>query len=285
MERRELVRLLGRGRVFDLGQPLHAAMPQRHTHPNYVLTPVRRHGDVIRESGLSTANELVVLSGHTGTHLDAFRHASVRGKLHGGRRAAEVESHDGLRALDISSVTPFIARFVLFDVARETGGPPLPPGHAITAQYLSTIAEKLSITPRPGDGALVRTGWGALWGDPRRHGERGGSPDEGRRDAASRKYEGAEGGIAGIDLSAAEWLAERGVAFIGADNLTVEVEPKDARDLPVHSFCLVERGILLLENLNLEAAAAGNAYEGLIVVAPLPLVGATAAPVRPIAFA
>ncbi len=241
-------------------------MPQRRTHPKYVLTPVRRHGDVTRESGLSTANELVVLSGHTGTHLDALGHASVRGRLHGGKKAEEVESQEGLRALDIASVAPLVARFILFDVARETGGPALPPGYALTEQYLSTIAEKVAIVPTKGDVALVRTGWGALWDEP-------------------RVYEGAEGGIAGIDLSAARWLAERGVAVIGVDNMTVEVEPKDAKDLPVHAFCLVERGIHLLENLTLEELARAQAYEGLIVLAPLRLVGATGAPARPIAFA
>ncbi len=241
-------------------------MPQRHTHPRYLLAPVRRHGDVTRESGLSTANEVVIISGHTGTHLDALGHASMRGRLHGGRVAREAEGHEGLRALDSGSVAPIVTRFVLFDVAYETGGPPLPPGYAITAQYFSTIAQKYSLTLAKGDVALVRTGWGALWGEPRR-------------------YEGAEGGIAGIDLSAAEWLAKAGVVAIGADNLTVEVEPKKATDLPVHGFCLVDRGIHLLENLALEQLAKAEAREGLIVVAPLRLVGATGAPVRPIAFA
>lgn len=260
------MRLLGRARVFDLGQPLHAAMPQRRGHPPYLLTPVRRHGDVTRESGLSTANELIVLCGHSGTHLDALGHASVRGRVHGGKRTEDLEGHLGLKGLDVGSLPPVLARFLLFDVALETGGPPLPAGHAVTAQYLSTIADKLGLAPGRGDVALVRTGWGGLWNEPHR-------------------YEGGEGGIAGIDLSAARWLAERGVAMVGADNLTVEVEPKDAKDLPVHAFCLVERGIHLLENLLLEELARAQLYEGLIVVAPPRLVGATGSPVRPVALA
>src|ERR671930_401210 len=81
----------------------------------------RRRWDVVRESALSTANELVVLCGHPGTHLDALGHASVRRRLFGGKRAEDVESHDGLAALDIASVAPIVARFVLFDVAHETG--------------------------------------------------------------------------------------------------------------------------------------------------------------------
>lgn len=241
-------------------------MPQRATHPRYEFTLVRRHGDVTRESGLSTANELVVLCGHSGTHLDALSHASVRGKLHGDRDAAAVESHEGMRELGVERVTPLVARFVLFDLATETGGPPLPPAHAVRGRDLATVAAKAGVTPARGDVALVRTGWGALWDEPRR-------------------YEGAEGGIAGIDLSAAEWLADHGIVAIGADNMTVEVEPPDAKDLPVHAFCLVRRGIYLLENLFLEELARAGAREGLFVAAPLKLVGATGAPVRPIAIA
>lgn len=265
MNKAELARLLGRGRSFDLSQPLHARMPQRRTHPQYQFTPVRRHGDVTRESGLSTANELVVLCGHSGTHLDALGHASVRGRLHGGRKAADVEAHDGLSTLDVASIAPIVARFVLFDVALETGGPPLPAAHAITAQYLATVGRQTGVEPSRGDVALVRTGWGALWADPAR-------------------YEGGEGGIAGIDLSAAQWLAARGVVAIGSDNMTVEVEPPDAKDLPVHAYCLVDQGIHLVENLFLEELARAEAREGLVILAPLRLVGATGAPVRPVAI-
>lgn len=259
-------------------------MPQRHTHPRFQFTPVRRHGDVTRESGLSTVNELVVLSGHTGTHLDALSHASLRGVLHGGFAAKDVESHEGMKALGVETVPPLMARFVLFDVATETGGPPLPPGHVITGRDLATIASKTRTAPGRGDVALVRTGWGALWPDARRHDEGAREAREGRHMSAA-KYEGAEGGIAGIDLSAAEWLADHGVAAIGADNMTVEVEPPGAKDLPVHAFCLVQRGIFLLENLFLEELARSNAREGLFVAAPLKLVGATGAPVRPVAIA
>jgi kynurenine formamidase len=241
-------------------------MPQRQTHPRYQFAIVRRHGDVVRESGLSTANELVVLCGHSGTHLDALSHASVRGKLHRGLATKDVESHEGMRALGVETVDALVRRFLFFDVATQTGGPPLPPGHPITGRDLATIAAKSGMQPERGDIALVRTGWGALWDRPSR-------------------YEGAEGGIAGIDLTAAEWLADHGIAAIGADNMTVEVEPRDPKDLPVHGFCLVERGVYLIENLQLEGLARANVLEGLLVCAPLKIVGATGSPLRPVAIA
>lgn len=230
------------------------------------MTLVRRHGDVVRESGLSTANELVILCGHTGTHLDALSHASVRGKLHRGLSTKDAESHEGMRALGVETVDALVRRFLFFDVATQTGGPPLPPGHPITGRDLATIAAKAGLQPEPGDVALIRTGWGGLWD-------------------RSQRYEGGDGGIAGIDLSGAEWLADHRVAAIGADNMTVEVEPRDPKDLPVHAFCLVERGIYLIENLQLEGLAGANVREGLIVCAPLKIVGATGAPLRPIAIA
>src|SRR2546428_3448537 len=98
-------------------------MPQRGAHPKYQFTPVRRHGDVVRESGLSTANEMVVLCGHSGTHLDALGHASVRGRLHGGNKTAEVGTHQRLSILHAGAVAPIVAPLVLFDVAPEAGGP------------------------------------------------------------------------------------------------------------------------------------------------------------------
>jgi kynurenine formamidase len=46
---------------------------------------------------------------------------------------------------------------------------------------------------------------------------------------------------------------------------------------------LVEEGINIIETLDLEALAASGASEFLLVVAPLKVVGATGAPVRPLA--
>jgi kynurenine formamidase len=54
--------------------------------------------------------------------------------------------------------------------------------------------------------------------------------------------------------------------------------------LPVHGLLLADRGIHILENIDLEELAHEHVHEFLFVCLPLPLVGATGSPVRPIAI-
>jgi kynurenine formamidase len=53
--------------------------------------------------------------------------------------------------------------------------------------------------------------------------------------------------------------------------------------LPAHRVLLVEHGVHIIETMALEELAAQGVHEFLFVVAPLPLVGATGSPVRPLA--
>lgn len=72
----------------------------------------------------------------------------------------------------------------------------------------------------------------------------------------------------------AAWLAERGVRLLGLDFPSVDERP--SKDLPIHhEFGRV--GVLILENLDLRAAAPG-AYE--LLALPLRLQGADGSPVR-----
>jgi kynurenine formamidase len=89
----------------------------------------------------------------------------------------------------------------------------------------------------------------------------------------------------GLGLQAARWLADADVVVVGADNTAVEAMPFDNDDfVTVHIELLVRRGIHLIEHLRLERLVADSCHEFLLVVAPLPLVGATASPVNPVAI-
>ncbi|MCX6602707.1 MAG: cyclase family protein, partial [Acidobacteria bacterium] len=61
-------------------------------------------------------------------------------------------------------------------------------------------------------------------------------------------------------------------------------EKVPAADMPVHVHLLFEKGIHLIEALQLEELAEAGVKEFLFVGAPLKLEGATGAPMRPLAI-
>ncbi|TMQ94809.1 hypothetical protein ETD83_23360 [Actinomadura soli] len=120
-----------------------------------------------------------------------------------------------------------------------------------------------------GDVVLVRSGWGRLFTDP-------------DRDA----YIGAKSGVPGVAEAGARWLAGRGVHAAGADTIAFECLPPGQGHsvLPAHRVLLVESGIYIIETLDLEEIARAGVHEFTFVLAPLPLVGATGSPARPLAL-
>ena len=58
--------------------------------------------------------------------------------------------------------------------------------------------------------------------------------------------------------------------MIAADNCCVEVRPSEpGHSLPVHAMMIIQHGIYLLENLELEKLAAAGATEFAFIVQPL----------------
>jgi arylformamidase len=80
--------------------------------------------------------------------------------------------------------------------------------------------------------------------------------------------------FAGIDPALIDLLADRGVALIGIDTPSVDVQ--ESKDLPAHRRFLA-RDVSILEGLRLAHVAPGE-YE--LIALPLPLVGFDASPVR-----
>jgi len=173
-----------------------------------------------------------------------------------------IQTSVGFRVMGIDTMAPLVARGVLLDVAP---GSRLAPEHAITADELQKTAAAQKVEVREGDVALVRTGFGALWGEP-------------------ADYLKA----AGVSAGGARWLIERKVRAVGADNVAFDViGPVDRElgmSLPCHILFLVRTGIPIIENLNLEDLAAAKVYEFNFVCLPLKMRGATGSPVRPIAI-
>lgn len=263
----EILALIARTRVVDLGRPYAAGMPQSPNHPVYSHALVRRHGDAVRADGGSAANDLIVMGTHVGTHIDALAHVSQDGLLHGGRPADEAQRGGRFTEGGVDQVQPGLARGVLLDVPAALGLDACEPGFPITADLLAQTAKVQQTTLTAGDVVLVRTGWSQRW------------PDK-------TAYVGHDTGVPGPDESGATWLASYGPRAVGADSIAFEHLPPGSGHarLPAHRVLLVDSGINIIETLDLEELAASGAHEFPLLLCPLNLVGATGAPVRPLAL-
>ena len=262
---RLLAAVAGGVRIVDLGRPLESGMPCSPNHPGFRMALVRRHGDMNRPDGGSAANEMFTMGGHVGTHIDALSHVSHNGLLHGGHSAARAQTGGRFSVHGIETVTPLIRRGLLLDVAAARSAEILPGGYGITAEDLATAAGDTE--PGEGDVVLVHTGWGRHWPDP-------------------EAYLGTASGVPGLTEDAARWLAERRIRAVGADTTAVERIPpgQGHRVMPVHRILLVDHGIHIIEHLDLTALAAERPAPFPFVAVPLPIVGGTGSPVRPLAL-
>jgi kynurenine formamidase len=274
----DLLGLVHTGAVYSLAVVYDEGIPIPGPMVPYTLSPRLRHGDLRDIAPASAAAEVITMAAHTGTHIDALCHigehqapdgspdpaGSVRLFAGAGRTVAAAESvtFQGQRHLSVADMPPIVTRAVLLDVARYKDLAVLPDAYAITADDVRGTLARQGTAVRPGTAVLVRTGF--------------------YQHLRERNLAYVQA-IAGLGLEAAQLLFSQGMILAGADNLTVEAFPP--LDHPVHRFLLVHNGVTHLENLYLEALAAEQIYEFLLIVAPLRLQGATGSWVHPIAIA
>jgi kynurenine formamidase len=244
---------------YDLAQPYFIGMPHFPTHSPFLYGLTKVHGEIPLPDGGSSAADVITMGGHAGTHMDALNHFSCAGKLYDGRDVVAIQSYGGgIRHLSIDTVAPIARRGVLFDVAGLLGLEALDSDMVITPELL----DQCKIDVQPGDVVLIRTGWAKFFRDP-------------------VKYASALR-MPGVELAGARWLSQRKPFAVGSDTLAFERMPSPK--MAVHVHLLVESGIHLIENLNLEELARDKKREFHFVGAPLKIEGGTGAPIRPLAF-
>jgi kynurenine formamidase len=254
-------------RIFDLGRPMFTGMPQSPNHPKYTHTLPRRHGDSVRSDGGSAANDLLVMGTHVGTHIDALAHVSHDGRLYGGTDAAEACIGGGYQTHGVHTIAPIVRRGIVLDIPRALGVEVCAPAYEVTVADLEAALARQGVGIEAGDAVLIRTGWGR------------------RFDDGVEAYLGAVTGVPGVSEAGATWLADRGILAAGADSIAFEWLPAGAGHsvLPAHRVLLVERGIYIIEALDLEELADAGVHEFTFILVPLNLQGATGSPVRPLA--
>lgn len=277
----DLVRAVTSARVFDLSFVWNERAPILSLNPPYAFALNATHRmthEIFGQapgSRVSWASDIMYFSGQHGSPtLDALGHIGRDLKLHGGVEASQatatpagIGANLGIEAFPLDLV---LNRCVLLDVARHVAGgrpDPLPPGFEITGAHLEQTMQAQRVEVRRGDSLLIRTGWGRYFG----------------RDNA--RYLGEQSPGPGPD--AARWIAARGVRLAGNDTATFEKRPAAyGKELfVVHMMLLVDHGIYIMENANLDPLADAGAWVSLLVVPPLKIQGASGSPLRALAVA
>ncbi|MCW2758158.1 MAG: cyclase [Nocardioidaceae bacterium] len=249
-------------RPVSLGLPVEAgAAPHAAIRPDVQHLMLRDGGDYAaglpERPGYGYADDMLIVACHGTTHLDALSHVWQDGVMWNGYPATEVTSR-GARRAGIETAGPVLTRGILVDLADELGD-----GDPVTGDRIEAAFTDAGIEPQPGDALLLRTGWLARW----------------------RSGDAAEDSWPGFDASVAAVADRYGIALVGADTISVEVNPSGDPTcaLPVHIALIRDRGVLLLELLDLEELARAEASTFMLVISPLNNVVCRGSPVAPTA--
>jgi kynurenine formamidase len=276
----DAARFVKEGKQYSLATSRFPGMPLFPGHPPFQVLNFRSPPGIKAEgaqpwgppndAGLGYMAEYLMATSHSGAHIDALAHMTVGDDNHwyGGGNTAEHLTDKGPVVGDAEKLPPFFTRGVLLDAPGYRGVEALPAGSPVGADEMQAIADWEHVEVRPWDVVLIRTGYLSFWPDAEK--------------MAAHK-------TAGPDLSAAEWLLERGVVATGTDTETYEVQPAPDRGAPanpqpVHTRLLIENGIYLMESVYLEEIAHDHVYEFLFVALPLKIRGATGSMVDPLAL-
>jgi len=218
-------------------------------------------------------DDYIIMPLQAGTQWDGLAHVYYDGRLYNGYPAASVTSA-GASQIGIDHVGRsggIIGRGVLLDVAREVGVPRLDPSFVIDTDLLDSVVSAQKVELMPGDIVVIRTGW---WTHFVEH----------------RDSDAWLAGSPGVSWRVAEWLHERDIAAIAADNIAVEVIAPEIENhfLVFHMLAIRDMGMSLGEIWDLEALAADceadGVYDFLLLTAPLVVPGGIGSPINPIAI-
>ena len=266
------------GKLFNLGLNFDKNGPQpggggRFNPKLYVtdlFTPLNpAYPDVVY------SDDVIHMPLQAATQWDALGHVHYDGLLYNGCNARECLTEKGAAKMGIEHLaTPGImSRGVLIDLVRFKGVERLPIDYGITVDDLNACCASQGVEVQLGDIVLVRTGHMQVF-----------TIDQDRQ-----RFMGMQ---PGLSFQTAEWLHDKSVAAVCADNMAVELLHPEGfsseAPLALHMLCLRDMGCPLGEMFNLEALAADCAADGrytfLLAAPPLAVTNGFGSPVNPLAL-
>jgi kynurenine formamidase len=276
----EATRVPKTGKVYSLALPIRRAgvpyFDYRGAPTRLPLTHQSDDGqfaDYGAPSHMGANEDVLIMASHNETHMDALSHVFFERKMYNGFPAEAVSAQAGATRLGIEKVGWIVGRAVMLDMVRFYGAEGwLEGAQGIGSDDLEACARRQGVEIRDRDILLVRTGW-IDWFLTQNI--------RGPADVSLSNY-----AQPGLSTDVTSFVDAHDITAIGVDNSAVEVLGRpDGMFLAGHVELLVKRGIHLIEHLMLKEMADDECYECLLVVAPLPVVGAAGSPVNPIAIA
>jgi kynurenine formamidase len=224
-------------RVVDLTHALDTRMPVWPGGTPYAsetLETIERSGYYLNKF---TTGE------HTGTHVDAPAHFAA-----------------GTATIDRIPPEDLVAAAAVIDISARVAGDP---DYAVATEDIRGWESRHGALGK-GWVVLIRTGWGARWGEPDRY-----------RNADAKGVMH----FPGVSVPAARYLLDRGVRGIGIDTLSVDPGTNAAFD--EHKVFLAAGGWHIENLASLDALPESGAT---VIVCPLPLAGGSGAPARVLAL-
>lgn len=207
--------------------------------------------------------DLLVINTHHAslTHLDALGHIPSDGHVYPGRPVSEVAGSNGLaHASTTAFAAGILTRGVLADLAP---GGALSPGTPVTGADLDAALARTGTEIEPGDALVVRGGWDL-------------ATDHGTRP------------LPGMTTDAVAWMHDHRISLYLGDIGDAFPALDQAVPLPLHQIGLARLGLPLVDVAAVEelasTCAALERHRFLLILAPMPLHGATGVPVTPLAI-
>ncbi len=276
----EAVRLVKKGKVYDLAVTVDRYSPNWPGHPPYELITFRtpfgewNQGDQgwlmqNNDAQISFASECTIHCQHTGTHMDGIAHVVFGPNACGynGWSLKKICGDFGFTHTGIETVPPVVCRGIMLDVAGYKGVRCLPAGYEITPEDLQGCMRWEGVELKKGDAVLIRTGNDTNW------------PDKQKATIGP-----------GPGWRAVKWMADNGMMISGTDTVAYETQPVPGGRGPVTTNphpghqCMFHHGAHIIEFLNMQELAQDKVYEFLFVTMTNKLRGATGSNIRPIAI-
>ena len=261
-------KLVTKGKSYRLGIETNKdtpAYPPR-TFSITIVQPGQQGGATLGPTKTSYNDDIIMGWVGIGSQLDGLGHIGIDNVYYNCNKSQDFAQAGGLTKLGIENFPAFATRGILLDMAGYLNTDIVKEGTAFNRAEIEGAMKRQGVKSiDKGDVVLFYTGWTKLIGKD------------------NKRYGSAE---PGVGVGGAKYLAEKGVAAVGADTWGVEVIPFEPNQgvFEVHQIFLPMNGIYILEDMDTEEMVKDKAWEFLFTLGPSRVTGAVQAIINPIAI-